>query len=84
MTRRYFLTFKHKKNICILSYKFKVHVHVLNMYAKKPRLHSLALAFHQGRLGQSHCEAVITAQLGLAYFSRAWLGSQPQAGPEEH
>ena len=54
------------------------------MYAKKPRLHGLALAFHQGRPGQSHCEAVITARLGLAYFGRAWLGSRPQAGPEEH
>jgi len=54
------------------------------MYAKKPRLNGLALAFQQGRPGQSHLEAVITARLGLAYFGRAWLGSRPQAGPEKH
>ena len=54
------------------------------MYAKKPRLNGLALAFRQGRPGQSQLEAVITARLGLAYFGRAWLGSRPQAGPEKH
>jgi hypothetical protein len=52
--------------------------------SQKPRLHGLALAFQQGRPGQSHYEAVIRARLGLAYFGSAWLGSRPQAGPEEH
>ena len=55
-------------------------IHVLNMYAEKPRLNGLALAFRQSRPGQTHRhgEAVITAWLGLAYFGWAWLGSRFQ------
>ena len=55
-----------------------------HLLCEKPRPDSLALAFQQGRPGQSHDEAVIMAWLGSAYLGSAWLSSWLQAGPEQH
>jgi hypothetical protein len=55
--------------------KFFFCVHVLNLYTQKPRPNGLALAFQQGKPGQSQHEALITARLGLAY-----LGLAPASG----
>ena len=49
---------------------------------EKPWLDGLALAFLQGRPGQSQDEPIIMAWLGLAYLGLAWLGSWLQAGLE--
>ena len=41
----------------------------------------LGFGFSNGKPGQSHREAITTAQLGLAYLGSAWLGLRPQARP---
>jgi hypothetical protein len=66
--------------------KFYFKIEIINVLrcSEKPRPDGLALAFQQGKPGQSHHEADITARLGLAYSGPAWLGSRLQARPEQH
>ena len=51
------------------------------MLTEKPQPGGLALAFQEGKPGQSHHEAVKMARPGPAYLGLAWPGSRPQAGP---
>ena len=51
------------------------------LLTEKPRPGGLALAFQEGKPGQSRHEAVKMARPGLAYLGLAWPGSRPQAGP---
>jgi hypothetical protein len=56
----------------------------LHKLVEKPWPDGLALACQNRRPGQSRQKAVILAWPSSAYLGLAWLGSQPEARPEQH